>query len=306
MIISYLDSLDENIDITSSSSFSIITYNKETYYVFPHHDNSIIRSELKNNNLELYQYSKWNELIIYKELKNINLINRKKFKSFNSRIPNNIFTYFVNNYNTKIKFIEVTFLPLKMLPDYPYLIYYKFKMQKNYECNSGDPVFDYNNNLIGIISKQENKYCYVIPSIYIIKIFSKQNDIYLPNIESTKNITYIERYKIKKVKMSMIFYRPIGINIPLSAYFLIEGDINKHVNITENNIKKRIFYTQYNNFKFKITNKIILNENKIKVTTAFLSYLYITNNIELLRNIIMNDKKPKNLTIDDKVYHLVF
>jgi hypothetical protein len=291
-----------NADMISESSFFTVSYNKKTFGISIHHDYPIDSSTFNDNNIKIYKYSNWNEIILYNT--DGILINKKtNFNKFALKVPSLNSTYknaFNKEYNLKYSHIE--YLPLKMISSNPILLYYIFKVKKRIDIQSGDPIIDENNKLVGIFSKLEGNNLYVIPSIYILKTFEKSNLYYLDT--DISKITKINNYIIKNKN---IFYRQMGVPIPVSAYLLLECDKNKKMYFYCNMKRDSMISKDFTNkLEFKITNYIKMNKTSILVTTAFLSYLLINNYQEYLFKIVIKREKIESVIIDEKKYNLVF
>lgn len=219
----------------------------------------------------------WNELVIFEVDKKEN-----PCSSFLIKNPDINSKYFIDS--EKIKFVRNEFLEINMLPNYPKLLYYVFQYNGKKELMCGSGIYSAKNKLVGIFAKQNDNLIYVIPSIYILKsIKKKTNDIYFPEFSELDKIKKINNYVIKNGK---IFYRPIGILIPLSTYFVLEGEEDTKLDIiltTRNFIKTN--FKPKNDFKIPLSNTI--NET---VNTAFLNYLLLKEKYDLLNKIIFEEE----------------
>ena len=121
-----------------------------------------------------------------------------------------------------------------------------------------------------------------------MKSIEKQDNINIygintTNISNINNITKIGRYKIfqDSIYGPMIFDAALRCRIPLTAYFLIYGDINKKYNITfrkngETLTKVIDAYIINNQLSVSPEIQIIKQNNKYKVTIGLLHVLKIT------------------------------
>jgi len=289
-------------DMISESSFFTVTYNKKTLGISLHHDYPIESSTFKGDNIKIYNYSNWNEIILY-NLEGVEFNKKTNFNKFSLKVPSLNSTYkngFDKEYNLKYSHIE--YLPLKMISSNPILLYYIFKVKKRIDIQSGDPIIDENNKLVGIFSKLEGNNLYVIPSIYILKTFEKSNPYYLDT--DISKITKINNYIIKNKN---IFYRQMGVPIPVSAYLLLECEKNKKIYFYCNMKRDSLMSKDFTNkLEFKISNNIKNNNTSILVTSAFLSYLLLNNYREYLFRIIIKREKVESIMINEKKYNLVF
>ena len=137
----------------------------------------------------------------------------------------------------------------------------------------GYPI-QYKNSLIGMVSFKDDDHIYCLPSYYILKIFSKNNKIEMPDIDFIP-------YKINNylVKDNHVFHPSIGINMPISCYFLLES--NKSLDFYKLEDNKEILHSNniiddslISNFKSIITN----SENFFQLNTYSLHLLKHYNN----------------------------
>jgi hypothetical protein len=289
-------------DMISESSFFTVSYDKKTFGISLHHDYPIESATFNGENIKIHIFSNWNEIILY-NIDGIKINKKTHFNKFSLKIPSSnsvYFNHFNKDYNLKYSHIE--YLPLKMISSNPLLMYYVFKVKKRVDIKSGDPIIDENNKLVGIFSKLEGNNLYVIPSVYILKTFEKSNPYYLDT--DITQITKINNYKIKNKN---IFYRKIGIPIPVSAYLLLECNKNSKIYFYCNMKRETMVSKDFTNkFHFKISNYIKINKTSILVTSAFLSYLLINNYQEYLFKIVIERKKIESVIIDQNKFNLVF
>lgn len=313
-IMHIIDAINDTKTVGMLEGF-LFKYNNETVIISVHHFKPII-STLINTPEKILLDSKinvyWNELMIFnnpkiKETLNIKIIKsyRTKFiektKPINMFINNRINIFIVDHYsiiqNSQCQNnYYLHFLISEDIDNVKPLI-------QNFKGLSGSPVFDNNNNLIGIFCKvkieDRRMYGLVLPVIYLIKTLDKkdnENLYYLDVSDSNK----IGKYKIKQYlpdTLHKIYYSPISYEIPLDIYYSLEGDINKTIKCKkENNEIKLLEYKKDNNYD--ISNNIIKKENTFKLNTGLLTYL-ISNNMYSEYNRIFNEYIKKKICLQN-------
>ena len=284
--------------ITSKFNFKNIELNlngfifnfSNKYYIISTHHNLPI-SEVINNNtiLDIIINSCWSEVLIM-NTSNINISEYSIYKSYYNKILKNkeLINIKFNNdrlINYRLEILEYEFQPFDNIQtDYlmPYIV---AKFITNIDIDniiglSGAPVF-YNDKLIGMFSKYNiNKKCaYILPIYIIIKNLMKKDNYNTYTINNYKNITKINKFNVKK---NYIYYPILKINIPFETYLLLEGDINKEI---------QIFYKDINKVEHFIINKLYIDTNQ------YINTKLIDNNIcykitsRLLELILKLDKK---------------
>jgi hypothetical protein len=209
----------------------------EDYIVTVHHGLPIQSCKFKNNNLKIIKDSIWNELLI---LKNTNKSNNiyTKYKKIKYKIPNLDEDLYIKLNNKQITLKNATYINLHLhdVPTNPKIPYIKLDIYDGQveESMSGSPIVDKNNYLIGILSKKNDidNSVYIIPSYILIKTLTKNNSIY----SIIDDIAYTDIKKINdiKIKDNMILHKSMNVIMPISTYFLIEGDINTNIKINNN------------------------------------------------------------------------
>ena len=180
-----------------------------------------------------------------------------------------------------------------MFPGNPKNLYYVMEcINTTIECgDSGSPIYDEDKKLVGVISKIKKNHIYVIPTIYICNSLDKKDNsnIYMISERDPKSI---EKYIIKN---NNIYHPSLKTYIDKDTFLILEGDKNKQVVI--NNIK-----VEYINSNSCINNtNIIINENKISITTGLLNILKLISK-ELLLLIFKNFESRKSIIYMDKEY----
>ena len=124
--------------------------------------------------------------------------------------------------------------------------------------------------MIGIFSKIDRNYIYVIPSYYLIKSIEKldNNNIYTIN-EDLNNISKMDFNLIKKNK---IYHNSFITYLPIDCFLNLELDKNKTILVKHNN-KSKIVKSQIYKSKFNNSYQIKINDNIILFSSSFLRYL---------------------------------
>ncbi len=173
---------------------------------------------------------------------------QNSIKSFTDidNINNEIFSV-IDGERTSLKIIGTAFEPFDNLnysPDIPYLIGRLNFPKTTLAGNSGSPVFIREGNediLIGVLTKHnlENNTIYIIPIYVYIKCLEKRDNLTIYGLDCT-NATKIGAYNISNdVELGKSIYHPtLKVNIPLSTYFLLEGDSEAIFTVSKTICKK--------------------------------------------------------------------
>lgn len=226
-----IEYIQKNINTTG------FIFNKfcENYIVTVHHGLPIENSQVDTTNLDIVKDCIWNELLILKSTNELNkeYINYKKIKY---KIPNINEELYIKLNDRIIVLKNATYINMHLydIPTNPKIPYIKLDIYNGEirESLSGSPIIDKNNYLIGILSKIDNtdKSVYIIPSYILMKTLTKTNKIY----DIICNIEDIDRINNIKVKDNFILHKSMHITIPISTYFLIEGNIESSIKINNN------------------------------------------------------------------------
>ena len=261
------------------------TNNKKNFIVTTHHNLPIKTINYKEKKLKIENDCYWNELLVLKSSK----IDIKYYNSSLSKYEIPKKDTIISFSDISLKVIDYTIIPYNDMPNEPgniYIVCEFVDKQIDLRGYSGCPVFE-NNKLIGIICKTYRDKVLILPIYYLNKIFQKDNYIYKP-----------------KVIKPDIMHHTLGIEIPFSTYYLLEGDskqediisinpdykikkttetkskiIKYHVNPRFLQLFKQIYFSNryYNDIMKKILNDYNSeNENKYFICIDKL------NNIELV------------------------
>lgn len=265
----------------------------------------------------------WNELAIYKCPEEKYVLNLKIIKSYRTRFleKDNKILFYINNIKTECINIGYEIISNNIHKNY----YQKFIIKRRvtpddiqtYKGLSGSPIFDSENNLIGIFCKisivKDILYGYALPVIYLIKSLLKTDNenLYYLDIKSLKN-KKISKYEVRpnpevqateKVDSTedyaySIYYSPINYKIPVEVYYSLEGDIDKTADCKnlDNNTLQTYDYLKYTDFD--ISQSIIKKDNTVKLNTGLLTYLISNKRISEYKLIVENHL-TKQTKLDD-------
>lgn len=236
-------------------TYFLFNYNGKTYTISVHHFLSIDENDIITfHNKKQYKNicidkSIWNEIIIMDSKPEIE---SDKFIFKNFRLTKPLENEDLFSFKNKIKFIKNDPIPIGWIDKYPRCVYYIMKSDKKIEKgDSGSPIFDSQNKIIGIIcATSDSNIIYVLPIIYLIKTLQKKDNknIYWIN----ENLNNIKKINNNIVRSNYIYYKALG-NIFLDIYFLLEGDSNKSVTLKYKDDTEKIVKYQINTHKLPIS-----------------------------------------------------
>lgn len=278
--------------ITTESNGFYLLYNKTQYIIGIHHGYPVSDIIISNNKDSISNYTicHWNELLF----KSVNTLEDQfVFNNFSKKHIDSSGLYYSDT--KRFKYVGKHYFPINMFPNNPKNLYYTM------ECindtikagDSGSPVYDSNQKVIGIISKIKKKYVYVIPIIYLINAFNKKDNHHTYTIDNNNPRT-VDMYNVND---NTIYHPSLKSYISLEAFMILEGDKDKKVLV--NNMDN--MYVKMNNM-INTCNYIIHN-NKILITTGLLCILKLINK-ELLIMIFKNFKNRLTFKYGD--YELVY
>lgn len=294
-------SFDQNEVKLNLKGFYFFNQNKY-YFVTLNHCFSICSALLNGKIRKRFTNCLWNEILFLNSLPDKNQFVFKNFlvKQIDPRV------YYKFSDGT-LKFQSNEYFPIGMLPNNPRNLYYKMEIisGKINVGNSGSPVYDSKENLIGIISKNTTKYVYIIPIIYLIKSLSKKDNKNIYSVELDKNIRYINNYKINS--SNKIYYNSMNSYLPIDCYLNLITDKNKKILVKNKLLMEKILKSKI--YENNILNSFdyIVNINNIKLTSSLLRYLKEINENQIIRNLhnIFN-KKEFFVSINDKSFKVVY
>lgn len=250
----------------------LLHYNNSIYLLSVHHHLPIqdVYEKQTESPCNILVNSCWSEALIM-DSHNIDTSQFTVFK----KIQNSIKSFgdsevyaLIDGERSGIILSGITYEPFDYLnfsPETPYIIG-KLKFPKaSLAGNSGSPVFIREGNediLIGVLSKHDlsTHSIQIIPIYVFIKSFEKRNNSTIYGIIDSTNATKIGAYNITEdVELGKTIYHPtLKVSIPLSTFFLLEGDENSTFVINYNICKKGKNVNIINN-----VNTISINHNLI-------------------------------------------
>ena len=276
---------DTNDFIVLNNYFQI--KKKGKFYIVTVHNYLPISDEIYINEkkLKICINSKWNELLILKNDELISdspLIDLSKvsnvFLSINSDVK-------INNINGKI--CEYTYYEYGVLPNYPNIVYIKIRINCDENLLPGSPVFDENNNLIGIVSFVID-YVYCLPVYYLVRTFKKDNNISIPNIPLK-----IDKINNNIVKGIYVYNPKIKCSILVDCHLLLEPNSKIYVKNNNSYDKIDVPFLRYNDKSLvKNNRKIVKMNDKYEISISslyFLRYLDMSLAVELYSFINRNE-----------------
>ena len=253
-----------------NTAFFRIKRNKK-YYLVTNHMYLPIKNNimLEEEKLKICINSNWNELLVLKEndpVKNINKYNDiMTFQEMASRLPNLGSTLYINQ--EKVTVQEFTFRSMAFLDYYPEIVYIKVNFKKPNNVLPGTPLYSNNFILQGIVSRVDDTGVFCLPSYYLLKTFTKENNFRIPIIKDS--VERINRYFIKN---DMIFNPSLGINVPVISSFLLEDNLKAY---NKEGLEEAIEY--------KDSKQVYEIENRRNLVTNNDYYQLTTSAIHLLR-----------------------
>jgi hypothetical protein len=277
----------------------VLSNDASEYIISVHHGNPIneISKPILINAI-------WNELLIMKHLPDLNIEIIKKIKISLPKLGEVGNICFNNFKRIELVISNYKFLNLNNLPTNPRCIYITGQIKnkiKNLQSLSGSPVFNNDNKLIGIFCKQMNDEVYILPTYYIIKTLTKNNNDAIYSIDYEEPIRKVNNMNI--YSEDNLYHKSLNSYIPLDVYLMLEGDSGKEVII---NNKHNCRLVDIKNL-LPITNErnIIKEENKFLVNASLLILLKMINKriiINFINYIKKNIGKKMYLVINDDNY----
>ena len=258
-------------DYRESLTGFLLHLNNTTYLLSVHHHLPIenVYEKQTESPCNILVNSCWSEALIM-DSQNIDTSQFTVFKKIQNSIKSfgdsDVFAL-IDGERNGINLSSVIYEPFDYLnfsPDTPYLIG-KLKFPKeSLAGNSGAPIFIREGNediLIGVLSKHDlsTQSIYIIPIYVFIKSLEKRDNSTIYGIDCT-NATKIGAYNITEdIELGKTIYHPtLKVSIPLSTYFLLEGDENSTFTINYNICRKGKNVNIINN-----VNTISINHNLI-------------------------------------------
>lgn len=291
----------------------ILNYNGKNYVITIHHFRPIdeVYDDL-NNQLNIKINSSWNEGLIL-STKNMDISKYTIFSKLHNNLPK---LYSRLSMKMGEKFIELECDGYELIPfdnfqmDIPTLLIRTIILSDDVELAgfSGSPVF-IKDKIIGIFCRvrADSNIAYIIPIYIITKNLDK---------EDNSNIYTVKVKHIKKIgpwivnKDNEVYHPKLRYNIPISTYFLLEGDINFKViihygkktqsfDLIQTIVKKDLISDSINSI-------ITRNNCEYKLNVRLLKHLKdIKIDIKPLIMIMLNQKDTWIRLTDEKKIKLV-
>jgi len=230
-----------NQDVVERTSLKMTTigwsfkYENKSYLITPHHFlpiDTIVMDEIK---LNILVNSSWADVLICELPEHIK-INKSKFSNAIPKKDSKLY-YISNNKKFDITCDSFEYIDFNDICSRYKQIYIKAitKPLEKAHGLSGTPVFNEDNQVIGMITKYINdKETFLILPIYcIIKNIIKKSSNNIFKIDDKFDIFKIGKYNVECIGEKRTIYNPfLKTKILLDTYYLIEGDEDKKINMT--------------------------------------------------------------------------
>jgi hypothetical protein len=176
-------------------------------------------------------------------------------------------------------------------------------MMEDFSGLSGSPVY-IDNKLVGIFAKYNDikESAYIIPIYIIIKTIEKHDNSHVYESRQV-NIKKINNYNVKD---NMIYHPTLKQYIPLSSYFLVEGDVDTKYTIHYMDSELITIETNVYPINMVLSNamNIITNDElQYKITSRLIILMKRMIDIEIIKviwsKIISNPTKSVWISIKD-------
>uniref|UniRef100_A0A6C0HWQ2 Uncharacterized protein n=1 Tax=viral metagenome TaxID=1070528 RepID=A0A6C0HWQ2_9ZZZZ len=269
----------------------LMNYNKKNYIISVHQGLPIKSIIINNKTYSDYIICAWCDLIIIPS--NDSFSNLFVFKQFVKKQMDPLDKLFINN--NKAKFINHDFMEIGMIPNNPIIMYNKLEIDnKNNNILSGQPIYNMQDKLAGMVSRIDENHIYTIPTNYILNALNKKDNTIIYSLnEDINNIQKINNYKVICGKIYCSLHK---MYISVDSYIIINSDnivslllkngrtINPVLNTT-NNYNNNYNYNYNNNYN----NNLIIKDNVIKFSSGFLHLLKLLGDTCLIKKILMNN-----------------
>lgn len=318
-LLNILDTIN-GIKVFGQSESFIFKYLKKEYIISVHHFKPIVNTIMNITEKIMLRPNKvilWNELQIFDCPDKKYFLNTKVIKSYRTRFLKKDATVgmYINNKKETFVCVDYEIIHNTLIQKNIYLkILLSDKNTSNklnddiniidkFKGLSGSPVFDKNDNFIGVFCKiktdNDKIYGYALPSIYLIKSLEKSDNenLYELDIQDLNNLK-IGKYEVQNNNdKHTIYYSPINYKIPLEIFYSLEGDSNKNLICKElsTDTPKEYCFVKYTNFD--ISTKIIKKDKDYKLNTGLIMYL-VSNGRYSEYNLIISSLKNQKILND--------
>jgi hypothetical protein len=186
---------DDEIEIEVAGI--LMNYNKKAYIISVHQGLPIKSIIINNKTYSDYIICAWCDLIIIPS--NDSFSDLFVFKQFVKKQMDPLDKLFINN--NKAKFINHDFMEIGMIPNNPIIMYNKLEID-NINCSnnnilSGQPIYNMQDKLVGMVSRIDENHIYTIPTNYILNALNKKDNTIIYSLnEDINNIQKINNYKV--------------------------------------------------------------------------------------------------------------
>jgi hypothetical protein len=296
---------------------TIINYENKEYIITLHHNIPIEMITVNKKPTNIKINSLWNESLILET--NEDLSSYYINNIFQKSLPkiNNILILKTSDKRYEMKTTGFHFLPFDNSPNSPKIPYITATFIKQHDDKisglSGSPIYMDRTRLIGLFSKfnSDKNIVYILPIYVIIKTIDKKNNSLVFGSE-LQNIKKIGTYNVNS--MTEIYHPTLKIYVPLTTYFLLEGDDNVKFMITyKNDDMINIIETELthcNNIILSNECDIIKNDDMYKINTRLLTLIrkigIDVNIIKLIWSKILSNNKELWIKINERKLTFVY
>jgi hypothetical protein len=256
-------------DMELFSNFKGFIFNNNLITV--HHWDPIVEVSNNKKNLDIVINCMWNELLIL-STSGLDLSRYINIENVKLSIPKKRDTLILRYENEDIYFHmeDVDYFSINKMPGYSSNMYIKARKQtmSSYVSYSGCPVFSLEEELLGILCKQDDNYVYILPSYYIVKTLTKNNNSHIYSINYDSEIIKVNSNIVKKDET--IKFKTLNYPIKVQSYLILEGDEFETVKINDDDVR----YTSINHL-FPLTNerKLLKVGQMYKVNATLLNLI---------------------------------
>ena len=258
----------------------VLNYENKNYIITLHHNLPIHSINIVGNEsiLSIKINSRWNECLILDYLDHINncKINNMIYKTLPKK---NDMLYIIHDRRYVMNTTGITFIPFDNSPNGIMIPYIVASMEnfENVTGLSGSPVYINNakTSIVGVFSKFDasKNIAYILPIYIVTKCLERidNNNIYTCDLKQIKKINI---YNVNK--KNEIYHPTLKIYIPLTTYFLLEGDIDScHIISYNDNDTITTIETKLSQANLLLGNEcdIILNDIYYKINIRMLVLL---------------------------------
>lgn len=298
----------ESKNISINMKGTIINYENKKYIITLHHNIpiEIVTVNKKPTNIKIN--TMWNESLILET--NEDLFSYNYDNMFQKSLPkiNDILLLSTSDKRYEMKTTGFHFLPFDNSPNSPKIPYITATFIKKHDDKisglSGTPIYINKSKLIGLFSKfnSNTNTVYILPIYVILKTIDKNNNslVFGSDLE---NIKKVGTYNVNSMKE--IYHPTLKIYVPLTSYFLLEGDDNVKFMITyKNDDMMNIIETELthcNNIILSNDCDIIKNNDMYKINTRLMTLMRRTGTDVNIIKIIWSKILSNNIQLWIKI-----